>query len=431
MAAKVARTPWYFDSLPLEVRNAIYHALLCNPPPAKLRRVEQADILWSAEELSVITHPSETQILRVNSTIRDEAKDVMLRGNQFVRIQARGLGPIIEGLLRGRQIPIVRTGTRLMSLFKGYVMTHSIELASGRPPRWLEVIAAHSDVGADLDVVILRRDLGAFCASLANEGFKVVSGFGTLAKHNITIHNPFQSTPSSGFPPSEKHQERLLQPYRDHLRGFLHFSVGGDVSSSLAESVKGAVAQEDVPEPQDLAAMFKRHKDLGNRYYSQKEFRKAAEAYAIGYMKVTVVRNGNHWSELEAKGGETFLHSLAETYFHVCLDCAQNILAFLGEIPDPNQATRRYYCGRADFQVRSAGSAGQSFGTDWRPSLEQMARLTFRAATVERAMGHLEVAQSLMEVAREQAPSDPAIISEAEELDALIQAQTGLVVLLI
>ncbi|KAL2281128.1 hypothetical protein FJTKL_11797 [Diaporthe vaccinii] len=390
-----------FLDLPIEVRNAIYHVILCDPPPAQLRRVEQADLLWLPEGMAMITHPSEMQILQTSRQVHAEARDVMLRGNQFIRIRARGVGQVIKGFLLARQIPIVRTTALSRDRFKGYVMTHSIELTSDRPE---DFPGPKHDTDADL--VILHRDLDLFCEALATRGTLMVRGFGSLTKHNLTIHNTFDSTLSPGFM-GEKNQERLLQPYRRHLRGFSHFSVDGSVSASLAESVEKAVAEENLPEPEEVLAEFKRNKDLGNRFFRQKEFHKAAEAYTTGYIK-------------------SFLHAIAETYYQVCLNCAQNILVFLRETSESDQTKIQYYCGKADYHVKSAMAAGDNFTTDWRPNLQQMAKLSFRAASIERVLGNMDAAKSLIDIARQQAPSDPVIRREAEEIEGLIRSQAGL-----
>ncbi|KAI3397950.1 hypothetical protein diail_10026 [Diaporthe ilicicola] len=413
--------PFRFLDLPIEVRNAIYHVILCSPPPAKLRRVEQADLLWLPEGMAVMNHPSEIQVLQTSRQIHAEAMDVMLRGNQFIRIRAKGVGQVIKGFLVARQIPIIRTSALSRHRFKGYVMTHSIEVASDQPSEGFPGPPYETDV----DLVILHRDLDLFCEALAIRGVLMVRGFGNLTGHNLTIHNPFDSTLSPGFM-GEKNQERLLQPYRNHLRGFCHFSVDGSVSATLAESVKKAVAEEHLPEPEEVIADFKRNKDLGNRYYRQKEFHKAAEAYTTGYIKVALIRNGNLWPQIRAKGGRAFLHAVSETYYQVCLNCAQNILVFLRETSEANQTKIRYYCGKADYHVKSAMAAGDNFTTDWRPNLQQMAKLSFRAASIERVLGNMEAAKSLIDIARQQAPSDPVIRREAEEIEALMRSQAGL-----
>lgn len=419
MAGAAGETFRFLD-LPIEVRNAIYHVILCDPPPAKLRRVEQADLLWLPEGMAMITHPSEMQILQTSRQVHAEARDVMLRGNQFIRIRARGVGQVIKGFLLARQIPIVRTTALSRDRFKGYVMTHSIELISGQPE---DFPGPKHDTDADL--VILHRDLDLFCEALATRGTLMVRGFGNLSKHSLTIHNTFDSTLSPGFM-GEKNQERLLQPYRRHLRGFSHFSVDGSVSASLAESVEKAVAEENLPEPEEVLAEFKRNKDLGNRFFRQKEFHKAAEAYTTGYIKVALIRNGNIWPQVAAKGGQGFLHAIAETYYQVCLNCAQNILVFLRETSESDQTKIQYYCGKADYHVKSAMAAGDNFTTDWRPNLQQMAKLSFRAASIERVLGNMDAAKSLIDIARQQAPSDPIIRREAEEIEGLIRSQAGL-----
>lgn len=413
-----------FLDLPLEVRNAIYNVVLCSPPPPKLRRVDQGDLLPSPKGLEYIVHPQETQILRLNRQIHAEARDAMLRGNQLIRIRARGLGRVLENLMAERQISVVRATALSRARSRNYVMTHSIEWNGPGPfPPFPDVLQPGT---GDADLVILRRDLEAFCAMLAFRGFLSVRGFGIHAEHVLEVHNPFDDTRSPDFM-GEKNQERLLGPYRDHMRGLARFSVRGHVSAGVARSVEDSVGQVAVPEPEQIVTELRRKKDLGNGYFRQRDFLQAAEAYSAGVNEVMHLRNGPAWEQVKAKGGDAFLHALAEAFYQVCLNATQNILTSTRDVPDGGpDAAARASATRAEAHTAAAMDAWRRLETDWRPTLAQMAKASYRMATVQRALGRMEEARAYIDTARQQAPSDPLIRREAEEIEGLMRSQAGL-----
>lgn len=417
-----------FLDLPFEVRNAIYNVILCSPPPRKLRRMDQGDLLPLPRGLNYIIHPQETQILHLNRQIHAEARDVMLRGNQLIRIRVRGMGRAFENLMIESQIPVVRTSALSSSTSKDFVLTHSIQSKGvvsqtppqAAPPPWT-------------DLVILRRDLDAFCAMFAFRGFLAFTDFGTQVEHGLEVHDPFDDTLSPGFM-SEKNQERLLGPYREHMRGISRFDVRGRVSAEVARSVEDAVRQVPIPEPDEVIKELRRKKDLGNGYFRQMDFLRAAEAYSEGINKVMHLRNSPAWAKVKAEGGDDFLRALAETFYQVCLNATQNILT---AVRDDAPTDEDYHDGwpdhwaqmraaRAEAHTSAAMEAAARLETDWRPTLAQMAKASYRMATVQRARGCMERAKTYIDAARQQAPGDPLIRREAEEIDGLVRSQAGL-----
>lgn len=411
-----------FLDLPLEVRNAIYNVILCSPPPPKLRRVDQGDLLPSPRGLDYITHPQETQILRLSRQVHAEARDVMLRGNQLIRIRARGVGRVLEKLMVDRQIPVVRTTALSRSKSKDIVMTHFIEWR-GSDPYSPFLVGVQPGVGdaADADLVILGRDLDAFCSMLAFRGFLAARGFGIYAEHVLEVHDSFDDTLSPDFM-GEKNQTRLLGPYRDHMRGIARFSVRGYVSAEVAKSVEHAVHEIPLPDPEQVIKELRRQKDIGNGYFRQMDFLQAAEAYSSGVNEVMVLRNSLAWEQAKAAGGDAFLRALAETLYQVCLNATQNILTALRDAPDDGLE----HAARAEAHTIAAMQAGRLLETDWLPTLAQMAKASYRMATVQRALGRMEHAKTYIDRARQQAPGDPLIRREAEEIEGLVRVQGGL-----
>lgn len=413
--------PFRFLDLPLEVRNDIYNVILCTPPPPELWPLEQQDIVGLPRKDSYLCHPLETQILRVNHQVHFEAKDVMLRGNQFIHVRVRhshNIASFVQQMLRSRQIPIrvIEHESRGLHL-KGFVMTYLID--------WVEEIPLHA-VHLPLDDVefmILRRDLDVFCETLAFLGTATMAKFDEGSRHTVEIHNPFDGTLSPDFM-SEMNQERLLQPFCDHFRGFKSVSIYGHVSPRVSEAVQKCLAKE--PSPEEVLAEVQHVKDLGNSFFRQKEFHKAAAAYWTACHKAQAVKSRSSWSHIRTQGGVSFVHALAELYFQICLNAAQNMMAYLRHIYDTYDPICHREGRIAEQYINTAKRISQVFDSVWVPTLAQMAKANYRMACVQRAMGNVQEAKIWIDQARLQAPSDQIIRREAEEIEAETRARAGL-----
>lgn len=411
--------PFRFIDLPLEIRNGVYNVLLCSPPPPNLRPLEYEDLLRDPTGLAYIDHPPETQILRVSRQIHAEARDAMLRGNQFIRVITCGANTCktVWSLMLGRQIPVVRTTALARVSFRGFAMTHFMDRPGDHPDPYWEPRG---------DFVILRRDLDEFCKTL-DYGIREYKGFDVTTQHAVMVHDPFDKTLSPEFL-GQKNQERLLQPYRDHWHGFTRFLVHGAVEAGLADSLRQSVAEEDVCSPRDIIDQMRRNKDLGNWHFKQGSFHEAAKAYASCYNQALRTRARNSWATVKAAGGPEFIRPFAELFYQAKLNAAHNILTYARDGPELSSETIQTLSIKADEHLQDAEDMAWNIldhEPHWLPTLAQMAKLSFRRAIACRIVGELDLAKSYLDTARLQAPSDPVIRHEAEEIEGLLRSQAG------
>jgi hypothetical protein len=169
-----------FMDLPPEIRDRIYHIILCTWPPPKSTYDEERQLAVVPEELAYIHHKVDTGILLVNRQIYRDAVDILTKGNLFVRVVFRGV--YVPWVMMAKQVPIVAQGASVVNAFKGYIMSHLIEIPNSTFP------SQH--------MMILGRDLDLFCQALAG---CTITKFGADSKHCVTIHNPFASSTTPNY----------------------------------------------------------------------------------------------------------------------------------------------------------------------------------------------------------------------------------------
>lgn len=447
-----------FLRLPLEVRHAVYNILLCNPPPPSDRRADMDDIDTQRPETLQFLNHIKASILLVNHQIYSEAREAMLRGNQFVRIRSRGrVFELVEEVCRQNYIPVLKfsyifreQGTGRPNYDTFCVMTHHIVWGNsivGESEKWeYEDEESSSPLAAVrteklANIIILRRDLAPFCEALATQGIIRRKGFDTRSRHTLKLHNPFRTTSSPNFM-GDTNTERLLAPYRTHFRGFTHVRIRGaaggtttPVSPRLTAALEARIAQPvPVPDQHAVLADLRLAKDTGNAFYRARRYRQAAEAYTRGCTRALLAKSrACVWNAIRDEPGAGFREALAMLYFQVCLNRIQNMLAWAQhETTTPlssssshqqDQNHRRLLLvlhAKAEALSFRAQHVARKFHARWTPTLAQMAKHNYRMACVERVMGSMVSAKKYIDVARLQSPGDPIILREAEEITALL-----------
>lgn len=190
-----------FLDLPAEVRDQVYYEILCTWPAYKSTWDEEKQQAVVPTDVAVMDRKIETAILRINRQVYQEAKTVMLKGNQFIRVSVKGFQPL-QVLFIPSQVPVVTMNQDGITKYKGFVMTHSIDITDDPAP-----------LKRQFEVMILRRDLDRFAQALA----KADAGspnFAATSKHTVTLHNPFVGTLTPKFLDS-KNQVRLTKQVQD------------------------------------------------------------------------------------------------------------------------------------------------------------------------------------------------------------------------
>ncbi|KAJ4378004.1 hypothetical protein N0V83_000834 [Neocucurbitaria cava] len=221
--------PFRLLDLPGEIRNRIYHDVLCafeqtsTPVLTALARILRQEP--EPNGINQVSHATETTILRTCRTVHREAYDIMVKSNKFIRI--RVTNPGLSGHLVRTQMPVVTMDRAHVAQFSGYVMQLDMHLD------------AHPDEPTTyplLDFMILGRDWETFC-----NYFTTLTKEETYSKIRISF-NPgatnladYKAPLSSPF--LEKAQISFLHTFRAHARDLRSVEITGPVAPTLVASV--------------------------------------------------------------------------------------------------------------------------------------------------------------------------------------------------
>lgn len=179
--------------LPREVRDAIYHEMLCDWPkdatPGHTRVRVRGTIRYA-----LMRHRIMPNILLANKQVYQEAKVVLLKGNQFVlvRMNVRDLH-VESSLLVPSNVPVVAWYRRFTRRFEDLVvMTHFISFDNDN-----RLVRTNHWQRRTLEFILLHRDLQQFCKALSL--VNVTRPWAAQSRHEIFIRNPFSGTIRPGF----------------------------------------------------------------------------------------------------------------------------------------------------------------------------------------------------------------------------------------
>lgn len=124
--------PFRLMDLPVEIRNQIYRRVLCTfeRGPTFRDHDELARILAQQPEpngVNQLSHEIETTILRTCKLIHQEAYDVMIKTNRFIRVTTYHIA--LSRHLISKQVPIVSMDRQAVGHFEGYLLHFTIRPA--------------------------------------------------------------------------------------------------------------------------------------------------------------------------------------------------------------------------------------------------------------------------------------------------------------
>lgn len=184
--------PFRLLDLPQEVRDKIYHGMLCDWPERDLSQHAMGNN--NIIQFAPMRRDISPNVLLANKQIYQEAKQILLKGNLFIHIRMSvkdwSVLHHIFDIAKRPNIPVVAVGNDHVILFKDLVvMTCYIKF-----PR---------DPGLDewnvwVDLILLHRDLGTFCEEVDRVNLSLRHR-AAEPEYLITMYNPFNTTLSPDF----------------------------------------------------------------------------------------------------------------------------------------------------------------------------------------------------------------------------------------
>ncbi|ROW06616.1 hypothetical protein VMCG_04243 [Cytospora schulzeri] len=398
--------PLRFLKFPPEIRNKVYANLLCSfgEQEEQPKDEEEHEVVIETDQVGNLAH---TAILLANRQIHHEAKDVMLRQNQFVRIFIRDIrapkypGRIIVHSAFPAQDPIVRN-------FKGAVMSYYVKDKYGTQTE--HCCRCH---GMACDLIVLAKDLDGFLRAFAGPDNHLPS-LPTSTENCIILHDPFKISTNPNYD-LVKYQRSLLQPFQNHFSGFTKVEIKGKVGKELAKAVMKDIMNEVLPVPDMFLEEVTNLKNKGNNFFREGRSLDALRMWRWGIFKLLRLRYSNMWSRIGGQLGVEFLDSLAQLYFTLHSNAAQHCLQHMHKLHEDSEIILTDL-SIVECSAHYAMMAGEVFGSTWQPSARQEAKVVFRYAQAARLAGELALAHSLIGTALDLQPNDHSIVREAAEI---------------
>lgn len=390
--------PFRFVDLPEKVRSSVYQLLLCSfEEPAVFAddAVGTVPVAFTRAK-----HHVEIAILSANRQIHGEAREILLKGNQFVRVEVRLQVPnvhtVVNGTIVAKRVPIVTFNEDAISKFRGQVMSYTIT----------EKPDSHN---YSMCCMILHRDFDLLCHSLANVDVDM-PGFWSQTEHTIVLHEPCQDFPSTA------QQEHLLAPFRRHLRELDAVIIQGKVEPSLVNSVLSEVKTSSVAEPDKIIEDLQQQKEVGNVYFQNGNVMKSGEAWGKACIEIKRLRDGPKWEGLASN--KTFLDNLTDLFFTLNVNLARNNIS----IAEQNRNDPYIASVIANSALGALESASERFSDVdvWEPTPQQMAKFWLIKANAHRLREDYNDALQAIELANGVSPDDPAILEERRNIISLV-----------
>ncbi|KAG8161160.1 hypothetical protein KVR01_009424 [Diaporthe batatas] len=416
--------PFRLLHLPREIRNMIYHAILCDwgvQGPFHHHLTDDSKEI----RLQIMARKVELNILFANKQIYQEAKQVFLEGNQFIRIKisARNRSPLIYPFSRSSrssrpsrssrssQIAVIASGRESVYRFRNItVMEHIIEFPGDQ-----------SDFGeSEIDAIILQRDLRIFATNFALLD-TYSRRFVGQSKHQICIHNPFEETECPGFLKNTKNLEKLLGPYLKKFQGFEDVKLSGKIDEDVAKSMVAQMNSERplTSPPSKLIDKVINLQSLGDQLYLENKYKPALKAWNTAQMALLAQANRKAWPTFIQTAGKDFTDHLSDVAFQVEISRIRVYLSMIEADPSSGDVNRitKSWVSHLTNKCTDALQVGETLGTGWTPTDDRKATIYYCWAKGYRLAGDdVQFAEDAIRLADHLRPDDEEIGAEMEKI---------------
>lgn len=270
--------PFRFSDLPSEIRNKIYTIILCTVDVIESDEIG-VGLHKVPDEITMLRHSIETEILRTCRTVYAEANYVMRKTNLFIRVTVKIPFYQLSPSIIAKRLPILPISREKANGFKGFVMSHEIT------PR---------DAAQEgRTFAILFRDMDRWCSLLSDAKWKI-DRFEEQYAHVVTLVDPYDDAfmPDSPTFYSRTLQEKLIAPYRAKLRGFPHFEIKGTIPHDLSRAALSDISRSPADDPESILDELEGRKAKGNEFFRAGNGELASENWCQGLMKIRRVTGG-------------------------------------------------------------------------------------------------------------------------------------------
>jgi hypothetical protein len=401
MPAASRLSSFRFGNLPGEIRNKVYHELLCD---FKLRPNTCVD------ERLPIEDALDGSILRTSKAIYYEAYDYMVKTNRFVQvtfIQGTFLSTIFSCL----QVPTVWWGETEAMKFQGHVL--EVDLKHRNP----------EDVGETYPrqwtFMMRHRYMDKFCRALM-DAYTSDPRFGENVQISIRMAPALdvvpQSMHSASFDAffSDNVQRMILEPCKMILRGFRSLEMQDHIDEVLALAVQDDIMQDRWSDPKQILTELKAMKLEGKALFQQHKISQSVRAWMYTSFSIQTMFNSSSWPALSSYDDEQFIPQLAEIFFLVALNLAH---LFLKDERVPVR-TAAYFLLNANESL-AMDHWKQRY--QYQPSNQHLAKLEYRLAVVLRRQavpGSQHRALEYIDNALQLQPQDKVLMEERDKIVA-------------
>lgn len=188
-------------------------------------------------------------------------------------------------------------------------------------------------------------------------------------------------------------QKRLLNVYEEEFQGIDHFKIEGHVQQDLAKAVVDTIWKEPtIPRPNEMLEDLTQKKELGNQAYHYGDINKALEYWKEVYFIALEATHRRAWKSCKVAGGRRFTDGVTELAFLVRSNQALCYLIDMRRVDKskPNHQLRLdALLKKVNDIMLSHKRARTIFGTNWKPSREQLGNYYYQKALALRLAGRV------------------------------------------